>query len=73
MRAVTDAGGRAWDVVIGRGSYGNVLLLFSARGENQNRTVLLASETVRDAERELAAMSDEALRQHLAGSQPWEG
>jgi hypothetical protein len=73
MRTVTDERGRAWDVAIGRGSYGTVLLMFSRRTENENRTSLLASETVRDAERELAALSDEALRQHLADSQPWEG
>lgn len=73
MRTVTDERGRAWDVAIGRGSYGTALLMFSLRTDNENRTSLLASETVRDAERELAALSEEALRQHLAESQPWEG
>ena len=73
MRTVTDERGRTWDVAIGRGSYGTVLLMFSLRTENENRTWLLASETVRDAERELAALSDKALRQHLADSQPWAG
>jgi hypothetical protein len=73
MRTVTDEGGRAWDVAIGRGSYGTVLLMFSLRTENENRTSLLAAETVRDAERELAALTDDALRQHLADSRLWEG
>ncbi|HEY7767616.1 hypothetical protein [Longimicrobium sp.] len=73
MRTVTDERGRTWDVAIGRGSYGTALLMFSLRTENDNRTSLLASETVRDAERELASLSDEALRQHLADSRPWQG
>ncbi len=73
MRTLEDAEGRTWDVMVGRGSWGSLVLLFSLRGPNENRTVDLASETVRDAERELAALSDDALRERLAESRPWEG
>lgn len=73
MRALQDAAGRTWDVMVGRGSWGSLVALFSLRGPNENRTFELASETLREAERELAALSDDELRQRLADSRPWEG
>ncbi len=73
MRSLIDAEGRAWDVTLGRGSWGAVVLLFAPRAEGGVRVAPLASETVRDAERELAEMPEEGLREQLAASQPWEG
>ena len=73
MRIVQDGQGRTWDVVVGRGSWGSLVILFSLRGDNENRTADLASETVRQAEQEVAALSDDELRERLAGSKPWEG
>jgi len=73
MRILEDAEGRTWDVMVGRGSWGSLVLLFSLRGPNENRTVDLASETARQAERELAALTDDELRERLAASVPWEG
>lgn len=72
MRIVEDAEGRSWDVMVGRGSWGALVLLFSLRGANENRTAELASETVRQAEQELAALSDDEVRARLADSKPWE-
>jgi hypothetical protein len=72
MRVIEDAEGRSWDVVVGRGSWGSLVILFSLRGPNENRTSDLASETVRQAEQELAALTDDELRERLAGSRPWE-
>lgn len=72
MRVIEDAEGRSWDVIVGRGSWGSLVILFSLRGPNENRTFDLASETVRQAEQELAALSDDDLRELLAGSKPWE-
>lgn len=73
MRGFTDGDGRPWDAMVGRESWGTLVLLFSPRGEGGNRTLPLAAETVRQAEAELAALSDEALRARLAESQPWTG
>jgi len=72
MRVVEDAQGRSWDVMVGRGSWGALVLLFSLRGANENRTAHIASETVRQAEQELSALSDDEVRARLADSKPWE-
>lgn len=72
MRVIEDGEGRSWDVIVGRGSWGSLVILFSLRGPNENRTFDLASETVRQAEQELAALTDDELRERLAGSKPWE-
>jgi hypothetical protein len=72
MRIIQDAEGRSWDVMVGRGSWGSLVLLFSLRGANENRTADLASETVRQAEQELSALTDDQVRARLADSKPWE-
>ncbi|HEX8211890.1 MAG TPA: hypothetical protein VF584_17065 [Longimicrobium sp.] len=72
MRIIEDAEGRSWDVMVGRGSWGSLVLLFSLRGDTENRTADIASETVRQAEQELSALSDDEVRARLADSKPWE-
>ncbi len=72
MRSFSDEAGHGWDVAVGRGSWGAVVLLFAPRAEGGVRVAPLASETVRDAERELAEMSEQGLREQLAASRPWE-
>ncbi len=72
MRVIEDAQGRSWDALVGRGSWGSLVILFSLRGANENRTSDLASETVRQAEQELAALSDDEVRARLADSRPWD-
>lgn len=59
--------------MVGRESWGALVLLFSLRAGNENRTAPLASETARDAELELAEMTGGDLRERLAASRPWEG
>lgn len=73
MRSVTDAEGRLWDVTVGRESWGALVLLFSLREGREFRTAPLAAETTAEAEREMAELSPEALRERLAASRPWEG
>ncbi|HEX8274562.1 MAG TPA: hypothetical protein VF615_18140 [Longimicrobiaceae bacterium] len=73
MRSFTDGEGRAWDATVGRESWGAVVLLLAPRAEGGVRVAPLAAETVRDAERELATMSEQALREQLAASRAWEG
>lgn len=73
MRSFSDEAGRDWDAAVGRESWGSVVLLLAPRAEGGVRVAPLASETVRDAERELAAMSEQMLREQLAASRPWEG
>lgn len=71
MRRFADGEGRAWDVTVGRESWGTLVLVFSLRDGHENRTALMAAETLRDAERELEEMDEAALRERLAGSKPW--
>jgi hypothetical protein len=73
VRGFTDGGGRAWDAMVGRESWGALVLLFSPRGEGGNRTLPLPAETVREAEAALATLTDDELRARLADSQPWTG
>lgn len=73
MRSFTDAEGRAWDALVGRESWGAAVLLFSPRAGSGVRVAPLAAETPRDAERELAGLPEEELRERLAASRPWEG
>jgi hypothetical protein len=73
MRSFSDDAGRTWDATVGRESWGAAVLLLAPRAEGGVRVAPLASETVRDAERELAEMSEQELRGQLAASRPWEG
>jgi len=73
MRSFSDDAGRTWDATVGRESWGGAVLLLAPRAEGGVRVAPLASETVRDAERELAQMSEQELRGQLAASRPWEG
>jgi hypothetical protein len=71
MREIMDAAGRQWDVVIGKESWGTLVVLFSPRVEGSPRKSTLRAETAFDAERVLAAMSEEELLSLLATSEPW--
>lgn len=65
------ADGETWEVVIGRESWGTLVLLFTpARGGDVKKSVLLA-ETPLAAETELGAMTDDELRARLVASSPW--
>lgn len=71
MRTFDDAAGRRWDAVLGKASYGTLVVLFTPRDGGEPRTSILQSETALEAERELGALSDDDLRDRLAGSAPW--
>ncbi|HET6228901.1 MAG TPA: hypothetical protein VFE05_02415 [Longimicrobiaceae bacterium] len=73
MRSFLDGDGREWDVMVGRESWGNLVLLFSPRHAGENRVAPVAVETRRQAEDELAALDDRGLRERLAASAPWQG
>lgn len=74
MREFRDGQGRAWDVTVGRESWGTLVLLFSPRGEGGPRTApVLEAETRREAEHLLEEMDEAALRARLAASEAWTG
>ncbi|MEO6529174.1 MAG: hypothetical protein ABIP93_21320 [Gemmatimonadaceae bacterium] len=71
MRAFVDAQGRRWQVVLGKESWGTLVLLFSPDVGGDSRTSVLHSETMRAASAELDAMTDDDLRARLTESRPW--
>lgn len=71
MRAFHDALGRRWQVVLGKESWGTLVLLFSPDDGGESRTSVLTAETMLAASAELDAMSDDDLRARLADSRPW--
>jgi hypothetical protein len=71
MRAFIDAQGQRWQVVLGKESWGTLVLLFSPDAGGESRTSVLSSETMLAASAELDAMSDDDLRARLLDSRPW--
>jgi hypothetical protein len=71
MRAFIDELGQRWQVVLGKESWGTLVLLFSPDAGGDTRTSILSSETMRDASAELDAMTDDDLRARLRESRPW--
>lgn len=72
MRRFTDPEGRAWDVVLGRESFGSLLALFiPAAGNDQGpRQTQLHSDGYADAQEELDAMDDDDLTTVFQRSNP---
>jgi hypothetical protein len=62
---------RLWEVVIGRESWGTLVLLFSPVSGGDVRKSVLVAETMFEAEAELGALTDGELRERLALSSPW--
>ncbi|HEY2065368.1 MAG TPA: hypothetical protein VGG84_05375 [Gemmatimonadaceae bacterium] len=71
MRTFTDADGARWDVVLGKESWGTLVLLFSPQAGGAARTSILAAETMFAANAELDALTDDQLRVRLRDSRPW--
>jgi hypothetical protein len=73
MRSFTDPHGRRWDAVLGKESYGTLVIIFTPRGggEGEVRKAILAAQDQLAGARELDALGEEELRQRLAGSAPW--
>ncbi|MBA1148498.1 hypothetical protein H0Z60_15725 [Ectothiorhodospiraceae bacterium WFHF3C12] len=72
MRTLTDDNGTTWTATVGRESYGMQVILFFPDDGKGVRKALMASDTRLDAQRELADMDAETLRERLDVSQPWE-
>ena len=71
MRAFDDGTGQRWQVVLGKESWGTLVLLFSPAGAGESRTSVLEAETMLAANAELDAMTDDDLRARLRDSRPW--
>ena len=71
MRGFTDEERRRWEVVIGKESWGTLVLLFSPTAGGDARTSTLAAETTFAANEELDALTDDDLRDRLRDSRPW--
>jgi hypothetical protein len=71
MRRITDREGRAWDVVVGRESFGALFALFVPAAGNpvEPRQTLLDADSQMDAEMEIAGMSTAALGELLGRSE----
>jgi hypothetical protein len=72
MRRHTDAQGHAWDVVVGRESFGALYALFVPAGSNpgEMRQALLGADSQAEADAELDALSSEELNELLRESEP---
>jgi hypothetical protein len=71
VRGFVDDGGRAWQVVLGKESWGTLVLLFSSTAGGETRTSVLDAETSFAANAELDALTDQELRDRLRDSRPW--
>ena len=71
MRSFLDDAGNAWQVTLGKESWGTLVLLFTPATDGEARTSILAAETMLDASAELDALGDDALRERLRDSRPW--
>lgn len=72
MRTIEDENGRVWDVAVAAASYGMHYLVFAARAQHDIRQTPMTASTQLDAERELAALTEEELRVSLASATPRE-
>jgi len=71
MRSFVDDAGQRWQVMLGKESWGTLVLLFSRMDGAEARTSVLSAETMLAANAELDAMSDDDLRVRLHESRPW--
>jgi hypothetical protein len=71
MRTFVDDAGRRWQVVLGKESWGTLVLLFSPADGGDARTSVLTAETSLAANAELDGLTDEELRERLRDSRPW--
>jgi hypothetical protein len=71
LRGFADEAGHRWHVVLGKESWGTLVLLFTPADGGGARTSVLASETMLEANAELDALTDDDLRSRLRDSRPW--
>jgi len=73
MRSFLDSRGRLWDAVVGRESWGRVVMIFvPADGAGEVLEAPLAASGYEEAERDLDAMDPLALDELLARAAPKE-
>lgn len=65
MRSIKDHTGATWDVVVGKESYGSMVLFFSRRGDDEVRRLSFEASSRLEAERMLRTLDAEALRSRL--------
>lgn len=70
MRTINDPAGEAWDVAVGKESYGTMVLLFSRRGAPEVLRLPVDANSRLEAERLLQALSVGALREKLEQAAP---
>ncbi len=69
MRVYKDNDGKSWDVVVGRESWGTIVLLFVPReGSEPPRQNLMNVRSPEEGTRELMGMSEEVLGDLFQGS-----
>jgi hypothetical protein len=71
VRSFLDDAGRRWEVVLGKESWGTLVLIFTPTAGGDARTTVLSAETSFDANAELDALTDDELRDRLRASRPW--
>lgn len=71
MRRFTDDAGADWEALVGKESFGTLVILFTPGAGGEPRKSVLAAERPDEAERELDALSDAELRARLSESAPW--
>ncbi len=70
MRSFVDDRGQSWQAVVGKESYGTLVLLFSAEGGGEMRRLVLAAASRLEAESRLVHSSDDELRAWLRDADP---
>lgn len=70
MRKLDDGRGGAWDVVVGRESWGALFAIFVRREGEEVRQAALEAENAARASQELADMDEAELRALLERSEP---
>ncbi|HOV17789.1 hypothetical protein [Ottowia sp.] len=72
MRSFDDPQGRRWQAALLEASYGNVMLVLSPMDGAEVVQHLLDADNLADAEVEIAALDDDALRALLVQAKPWD-
>ncbi|RLK47120.1 hypothetical protein DFR31_2439 [Alkalispirillum mobile] len=70
MKTFTDADGRAWDITVGRQSYGLALALFLPRDGGEVLQAALPVDNWVEAERYLAGLDEAGLVALLRDAEP---
>jgi len=73
MRAFQDSQGRHWQAALLEASYGQVLLILSPLQDGGVLQAVMPAEHLAEAQAQLAALDDDALRALLAQAAPWGG